>query len=101
MQLSVNGVDTFVATGGREFDPSLPAVVMLHGAGFDHSTWALHSRWFAHHGYAVLAHGLARPWTVVGQCAFHNCRYGRLDGRAARCRRHARRQGWSGIPWGR
>ncbi len=28
---------------------------MLHGAGFDHSTWALHSRWFAHHGYAVLA----------------------------------------------
>src|SRR6201991_715991 len=55
MQLSVNGVDTFVATGGRPFDPSLPAVVMLHGAGFDHSTWALHSRWFAHHGYTVLA----------------------------------------------
>src|SRR3954466_10758235 len=55
MQLSVNGVDTFVATGGRPFDPSLQAVVMLHGAGFDHSTWALHSRWFAHHGYSVLA----------------------------------------------
>jgi pimeloyl-ACP methyl ester carboxylesterase len=55
MQLSVNGVDAFVATGGRPFDPSLPAVVMLHGAGFDHSTWALHSRWFAHHGYSVLA----------------------------------------------
>mgnify|MGYP003694180125 CR=1 FL=1 len=55
MQLSVNGADTFVATGGRPFDPSLPAVVMLHGAGFDHSTWALHSRWFAHHGYSVLA----------------------------------------------
>src|SRR5205823_11945887 len=55
MQLSVNGVDTFVATGGRPFDPSLPAVVMLHGAGLDHSTWALHSRWFAHHGYSVLA----------------------------------------------
>jgi pimeloyl-ACP methyl ester carboxylesterase len=55
MQLSVNGIDTFVATGGREFDPSLPAVVLLHGAGFDHTTWALHSRWFAHHGFAVLA----------------------------------------------
>ena len=38
MQLSVNGIETFVATGGRPFDPSLPAVVMLHGAGFDHST---------------------------------------------------------------
>lgn len=55
MQLLVNGVDTFVATGGRPFDPSLPAIVFLHGAGFDHSTWALHSRWFAHHGYSVLA----------------------------------------------
>jgi pimeloyl-ACP methyl ester carboxylesterase len=55
MQLSVNGIDTFVATGGKPFDKSLPAVVLLHGAGFDHSTWALHSRWFAHHGLAVLA----------------------------------------------
>ena len=55
MQLNVNGLDTFVATGGREFDASVPAIVLLHGAGFDHSTWALHSRWFAHHGFAVLA----------------------------------------------
>jgi pimeloyl-ACP methyl ester carboxylesterase len=55
MQLSVNGIETFVATGGREFDTSLPAVVFLHGAGFDHTTWALHSRWFAHHGFGVLA----------------------------------------------
>ena len=55
MQLSVNGLETFVATGGREFDGSLPAIVLLHGAGFDHTTWALHSRWFAHHGYGVLA----------------------------------------------
>lgn len=55
MQLSVNGIDTFVATGGRQFDSSLPTIVLLHGAGFDHSTWALQSRWFAHHGYSVLA----------------------------------------------
>jgi pimeloyl-ACP methyl ester carboxylesterase len=55
MQLSVNGIDSFVATGGREFDPSLPTVVLLHGAGFDHTCWALHSRWFAHHGFGVLA----------------------------------------------
>jgi pimeloyl-ACP methyl ester carboxylesterase len=54
MQLSVNGRETFVATGGRDFDAALPAVVFLHGAGFDHSAWALHSRWFAHHGRAVL-----------------------------------------------
>ena len=55
MQLSVNGIDTFIATGGREFDKSQPTIVLLHGAGFDRSTWALHSRWFAHHGFGVLA----------------------------------------------
>lgn len=55
MKLSVNGAEVFVATGGREFDKSLPAVVFIHGAGFDHSTWALHTRWFSHHGYSVLA----------------------------------------------
>lgn len=55
MNLTVNGIDTFVATGGREFDKSLPAIVLLHGAGFDRTTWALHSRWFAHHGFGVLA----------------------------------------------
>ena len=55
MQLSVNGIDSFVATGGRAFDPTLPTIVLLHGAGFDHTSWALHSRWFAHHGYGVLA----------------------------------------------
>src|ERR1700685_3326080 len=55
MKLSVNGIDCVVATGGREFDVSQPTVVLLHGAGFDHTTWALHTRWFAHHGYGVLA----------------------------------------------
>lgn len=55
MKLSVNGAEVFAATGGREFDKSLPAVVFVHGAGFDHSTWALHTRWFAHHGFSVLA----------------------------------------------
>jgi pimeloyl-ACP methyl ester carboxylesterase len=55
MQLTVDGLDTFVATGGKEYDTSQPTVVLLHGAGFDHTAWALHSRWFAHHGYNVLA----------------------------------------------
>src|ERR1700742_5138009 len=67
MQLSVNGSDTFVATGGREFDSSLPTIVLLHGAGFDHSTWALHSRWFAHHGFSVLAPDLPGHGRSAGQ----------------------------------
>src|SRR6202521_1367611 len=55
MQLSVNGTLTFVATGGRDFDVSQPTLVLLHGAGFDHTAWALHSRWFAHPGFGGLA----------------------------------------------
>lgn len=55
MKLNVNGAEVFVATGGREFDAAKPAVIFLHGAGFDHSTWALYSRWFAHNGFNALA----------------------------------------------
>jgi pimeloyl-ACP methyl ester carboxylesterase len=55
MRILVNGDDTHVATGGKDFDPKLPAIVFLHGAGMDHTVWALLARAFAHHGHAVLA----------------------------------------------
>src|ERR1700722_10033264 len=55
MRIAVNGSDTFVGTGGKRFDPALPAIIFLHGAGMDHSVWALLARAFAHHGHGVLA----------------------------------------------
>ncbi len=55
MRLSVEGNEVFIGTGGREFDPGLPAMVFLHGAGMDHSVWALLARAFAYHGHSVLA----------------------------------------------
>lgn len=55
MHLTVDGADVFATTGGKPFDPKLPLVVFLHGAGFDHSMWSLFTRWFSHHGYSVLA----------------------------------------------
>jgi pimeloyl-ACP methyl ester carboxylesterase len=55
MRILVNGDATYVATGGRDFDSKLPAIVFLHGAGMDHTVWALLARAFAHHGHAVLA----------------------------------------------
>jgi pimeloyl-ACP methyl ester carboxylesterase len=55
MRIAVDGIETFVATGGRDYDASLPTVVFVHGAGLDHSVWMLLARWFAHHGYGVLA----------------------------------------------
>ncbi len=45
----------FAYTGGKTFDPVQPCVVFLHGAQHDHSVWILQSRFFAHHGYSVLA----------------------------------------------
>lgn len=55
MRLLIDGAETFLGTGGRDFDPKLPAVVFLHGAGMDHSVWALLARFLAHRGCAVLA----------------------------------------------
>jgi pimeloyl-ACP methyl ester carboxylesterase len=55
MHLVVNGVKTYAATGGRDHDPALPLVVFVHGAGLDHTVWALLARWFAHRGWGVLA----------------------------------------------
>jgi len=55
MRLNVHNKEVFAATGGRDFDPALPAVIFLHGAGFDHSVWALLARAFASHSFAVLA----------------------------------------------
>lgn len=65
MRISVNGSETFVANGGKAFDPTKPAVVFIHGSGFDHSVWALYSRSFAHNGSGVLVpdlpgHGLSQ-----------------------------------------
>ncbi|TFW11306.1 alpha/beta hydrolase [Massilia arenosa] len=42
-------------TGVRAFDAGLPTAVFIHGAQNDHSVWGLQSRYFAHHGFNVLA----------------------------------------------
>lgn len=55
MELTVAGHSVFAATGGRPFDPGLPAIVFVHGAGMDHTVWALQTRYFSHHGRSVLA----------------------------------------------
>ena len=55
MELAVDGRRVFAATGGAAFDPNLPVVAFVHGAGMDRTVWALQTRWFAWHGCAVLA----------------------------------------------
>ncbi len=55
MLLNVQGHSAYCYTGGKTFDPALPTVVFIHGAQNDHSVWVLQTRYFAHHGFGVLA----------------------------------------------
>lgn len=55
MLLNVLGYEAYCYTGGKVFDASLPTVVFIHGAQHDHSVWVLQTRYFAHHGFSVLA----------------------------------------------
>lgn len=55
MKVVVQGGTAYAYTGGRPYDPALPTVVMIHGALNDHSVWTLLARWYAHHGWGVLA----------------------------------------------
>lgn len=55
MELVVNGHKTYCYTGGKAFDPAKPTVVFTHGVLNDHSVWILQSRYFANHGWNVLA----------------------------------------------
>lgn len=55
MIFEVQNRPAYAYTGGKPFDPSLPTVVFIHGAEHDHSVWGLQTRYFAHHGFSVLA----------------------------------------------
>lgn len=55
MNLTLNGHKAYAYTGGKPLDPTLPGIVMVHGALNDHSVWIQQSRYLAHHGQAVLA----------------------------------------------
>jgi len=55
MELIVNGHRSYCYAGGKTFDAAKPSVVFIHGVLNDHSVWILQSRWFANHGWNVLA----------------------------------------------
>jgi len=55
MELDVNGHPTYAYTGSKALDAAKPTVVFIHGVLNDHSVWILQSRWFANHGWNVLA----------------------------------------------
>ena len=55
MYIEVGGEDTFVSTGGRDFDPAGDVLLFVHGSGQSHLSWLLQARFFANRGWSVLA----------------------------------------------
>jgi pimeloyl-ACP methyl ester carboxylesterase len=55
MELIVSGRRAYAYSAGHAQDANKPSIVFVHGAGLDHSSWALQSRYFAYHGWNVLA----------------------------------------------
>ena len=59
MQIEVSGQAVYIYTGGKKLTPATvdrsKVLVFIHGAQQDHSCWTLQTRWFAHHGFSVLA----------------------------------------------
>ena len=76
VQYTINGQSVHVATGGRAHVAGRPWALFLHGAGFDHTAFALQSRWLAFRGWNVLSpdlpgHGRSAgtPLTSIGAMA--------------------------------
>lgn len=65
MQLTLpDAAPVYAYTGARAPRPEQPWLVFVHGALNDHCVWTYPARWFAHHGWNVLAldlpgHGLS------------------------------------------
>ena len=71
MQIDVQGHPTYIYTGGKKLTPDAlereKVIVFIHGAQQDHSCWTLQTRWFAHHGFSVLAPDLPGHGKSGGQ----------------------------------
>ncbi|MDX2217769.1 MAG: alpha/beta hydrolase [Burkholderiales bacterium] len=67
MKFLVQNQPCYAYTGGKPYDAGNPALVFIHGAANDHSVWHLQSRYFAHHGWNVLAIDLPGHGRSAGQ----------------------------------
>lgn len=67
MKLEIDGTAAYCYTGPRAPDPAKPAIVLVHGAGMDHTVWTLVSRHFIRHGRTVIAPDLPAHGRSSGQ----------------------------------
>jgi pimeloyl-ACP methyl ester carboxylesterase len=64
MKTNINSEVVFYGTGSGAPPSGARSIVFVHGAGFDHSVWVMPARYFARHGFRVIApdlpaHGLS------------------------------------------
>ena len=75
----------YVSTYGRPLRHGAPTVVLVHGAGMDHTVWALQGRHLAFHGWNALAvdlpgHGRSRDLPPLATVeAIADCLAGLID----------------------
>ena len=55
MKIQHNGQQICLGTGSGSLQGDGQAITFIHGAGFDHSVWVMPARYFARHGFRVLA----------------------------------------------
>jgi len=55
MEILLEKKKVFAYTAAHDLDPGKRSIVFVHGAGLDHSWFALQSRYFGYHGWNVLA----------------------------------------------
>jgi len=89
MEIAIPSGALYASTGGKPFDPTLPTIAFIHGAGMDHTVWALQARYFAHHGRNVLAfdlpgHGRSAGPGLASIAAMAGCVLAALEAVGAR-----------------
>lgn len=55
MLIEIDGAEFYAYTAARNADADLETIAFVHGTAMDHTVWALQSRYFAYHGYNILA----------------------------------------------
>src|SRR5437867_6364466 len=89
MLLDVHGHAAYCYTGGKAFNPARPTAVFIHGAQNDHTVWCLQTRYFAHHGFGVLAvdlpgHGRSKGTALTSVAALADWLLAVLDAAGVR-----------------
>ena len=64
MKINIHSTDYYAYTASHAPDADRETILFIHGTAMDHTVWALQSRYFAYHGYNILAidlpgHGLS------------------------------------------